>query len=269
MDELEFRKRVYENPKELDQETLDAARANPDYQKILDETVEFENALSSLLSSTELPDGLAAKLMEITATDELEAVEDLHDEDLTNANNVINIRSRKQNFFQYYAIAASLVLALGVTFSLSFTRGPSSADIVFGDDLLDHLHHDDEEINGITNGEAYAVLPLSEINESMANAGTRLVSSNASQNFDIRSAKPCEILPAYRSAHLVLEGNQGAVSIIVINNSPVEGEFAIRDDRFSGLVIPLGEGNLILVGEKNEDLNQYKSMFSENVEWLI
>ena len=38
MDEIEFRKRVYANPQTPDQEVLDAAGNNPDYQKILDQT---------------------------------------------------------------------------------------------------------------------------------------------------------------------------------------------------------------------------------------
>ena len=103
----------------------------------------------------------------------------------------------------------------------------------------------------------------------MANAGTRLVSYGPAQEFEVRSAKPCEILPAYQSAHLVLEGSHGAVSVIVINNSPVDVEFNIRDDLFNGIVVPMEQGNMILVGEKNEDLNQFASMFSGNVEWVI
>ena len=264
MDELEFRKRVYGNPRDLDDEILEAARANPDFQKILDETLAFEDSLTPLFESPEAPEGLMAQLLSLPEKDELET------EKAPQANsNVSSIRARKQSFFQYYAVAASLVLAVGIVFSLSFNGGPSSADIVFGDDLLAHLHHDIEEIDDITNGETYEVLDLNEINFSMANAGTRLVSHDGTQEFDVRSAKPCEILPAYQSAHLVLEGSYGAVSVIVINNSPVDVEFSIRDERFSGIVLPMEQGNMILVGEKNEDLNQYASMFSENVEWVI
>ena len=103
----------------------------------------------------------------------------------------------------------------------------------------------------------------------MANAGTRLVSYDPSQGFDVRSAKPCEILPAYESAHLALEGRQGAVSVIVINNSPVDVEFSIRAERFIGIIVPMGQGNMVLVGEKDKDLYQFTSMLSENVEWVI
>lgn len=265
MDELEFRKRVYANPRDLDDDILELARANPDYQKIVDETLAFEDSLGSLIEGCETPEGLITRLLALPEADELESATAAS----ANSNvSPIGVK-KKQSFFQYFAMAASLVLAVGIVFSLSSNGGPSSADIVFGNELLAHLHHDIEEIDDITNGETYAVLDLDEVNTSMANAGTRLASYNGAQGFDVRSAKPCEILPAYQSAHLVLEGSHGAVSVIVINNSPVAVEFSIRDDRFNGIVVPMEQGNMILVGEKNEDLNQYASMFSENVEWVI
>jgi len=54
--------------------------------------------------------------------------------------------------------------------------------------------------------------------------------------------------------------------MIVINNSPVDVEFSIRDERFIGIIVPMDQGNMILAGEKDKDLNQFASMFSENVE---
>lgn len=273
MDELEFHKRVYEKPRKLDQEVLDAANTNPDYQRILDEASELEDALTSLLNSTELPDDLSPRLLALTSADELEESERVEADDLPSNVNVSHIKpkSKKQNLFQYYAIAASLILAIGITLSLNPNNGPSPADIAFGNDLLSHLYGEIEKINDIKNGQAYVdvALNMDDINGSMANTGARLLSTNDPQPFDVRWANPCKIIPVFQSAHLLIEGNQGAVSIIVVNNSPVENEFVIRDDRFNGVVIPMAKGNLILVGEQTEDLNQYKSIFSENIEWLI
>ena len=263
MDELEFRKRVYGNPRDLDEEILELARANPDYQKIIDETLAFENSMGSLLQDSEAPEDLMMQLLAIPGKAEAE------ESNQQSGSSVSPIRARKQSLFRYYAVAASLILAVGIVVSLGLNGGAASANKVFGDDLLAHLHHDIEEIDDISNGETYAVLGLDEVNSTMATAGTRLVSHDGSKDFDVRSAKPCEILPAYQSAHLVLEGSQGAVSVIVINNSPVDVEFSFSDDRFSGVVLPMGHGNMILVGEKDEDLNQYANLFSESVEWVI
>lgn len=265
MDELEFRKRIYANPRELEQEVLDAARANPPLQKILDESLKFEASLGDLLASPEIPEGLAGRLHAIPEADNANGDETV----VADQSNVRPLRASKPSFFQYYAVAASLILAVGIVFSLMSNTGPSSADVVFGDEMLAHLHHDIEEIDEITSGAAYAVLDLDEVNFTLANTGTQLMRQDSTGDFGVRSAKPCEILPAYESAHLVLQGSQGAISVIVINNSPVDVEFSIRDDRFEGIVLPMEGGNMILVGEKDEDLSQYASLFAENVEWVI
>ena len=256
MDEIEFRKRVYANPNELDQETQDAARDNPVFQEILKQTRELELGLDSVMNEAPAPAELKEKLMAIPAS-------------AASVNKVSVINSTRQALFQYYAIAASLLLAVGVTFSLSVDNRLSSADVAFGNEILAHLYEDSEEIDDINSGLFDEIVAMPAVNESMANTGTRLVSNTSLQSMAIRSAKPCEILPAYYSAHLLVDGTQGAVSIIVINNSPVRGEYSIHDDRFSGIVIPMGDGNMILVGEKNESLNRYKVLFSESVERTI
>ncbi|MEX0963438.1 MAG: DUF3379 family protein [Pseudohongiellaceae bacterium] len=265
MDELEFRKLVYANPRDLSQEVLDAGRANPAYQKILDETLLLEDSMNSLVESlVDVPAGLHQKLLSIPQRDGQES-----GTVSASRTTISPIRAKKQSFFQYYAVAASLVLAVGIVFSLSFNSGPSAADVVFGNELLNHLYHENKAIDDITGGASYTVLGIDEINVSLAGAGTRLLGSQASPDFEVRWANPCEILPAYQSAHLVLQGSQGAVSIIVINNSPVDIQYSIRDERFEGKIMPMQQGNLILVGEKNEDLDHYASLFSENVEWVI
>lgn len=256
MDEIEFRKRVYANPNELDQETQDAARDNPVFQEILKQTRELELGLDSVVNEATVPAGLKEKLMAIPAS-------------AGSANVVSIINPMKQSLFQYYAIAASLLLAVGVTFSLSFDNRLSSADLAFGNDILAHLYDDAEEIDNINSGLFDDIVAMPAVNESMANTGTQLVSNESLQRIAIRSAKPCEILPAYDSAHLLVDGTQGVVSIIVINNSPVRGEYSIRDDRFNGIVIPMSDGNMILVGEKNENLDRYKALFSKSVERTI
>ena len=57
--------------------------------------------------------------------------------------------------------------------------------------------------------------------------------------------------------------------MIVTNNSPVDLEFSIRDERFVSIIVRMDQGNMILAGEKKKDLNRFVSMFSENVESVI
>lgn len=259
MDEIEFRKRVYANPQSPDQDLLDAARENPDYQKILDQTQELDTDVTKLVTGVAVPEGLKEKLLTLSA-----------DAD-TSPEALMNREAANSSYFQYYAVAATFLLAIGVTFSLMFNPGPTTQDIALGDEVLEHLYIDSEEINAFSRGEAesFAALNAASVSEVLAGAGTQLVSNDFMNSMPVRVAKPCEIIPAFKSAHLIMEGSEGAVSVFVINNSPVNIEYTFRDDRFSGLVVPMGDGNMILVGEENEDLDQYRELFSENVDWVI
>lgn len=262
MNELEFRKRLYTNPLEVDQELLAAADADPALQKILEQTQELETEVAAVVNAVEVPSSLADKLLAIADTAST-------DSELQNLEDLASKPAANNNFFQYYAIAASLLLALGVTFSLSFDSSPSSAELAVDDDVLRHLYMDGFEIDEVNNISNTTVFSLPDINAVMAESGTRLVSNDFLQNLPIRSAKPCEVVPAFQSAHLIFEGTQGAVSVIVINNSPVRAEYSFRDDRFNGIVVPMGAGNMVLVGENNEDLEQYKTLFGDNIDWVI
>ena len=263
MNEIDFRRQLYANPQKVDQELLDAARGNPVLQKILEQTQELDTELVAVMNNVEVPAGLADKLMAIPAAAPTET-------GMENLGGVASKPAANSNFFQYYALAASVLLALGITFSLTINSGPSYAELTVGDDVLRHLYIDDgSEIDEIGNGISANNLALPAINAIMAGSGTRLISNEFLQNLPIRSARPCKVVPAFQSAHLIFMGTQGAVSVIVINNSPVSVEYNFRDDRFNGVVVPMGGGNLVLVGENNEDLEQYKMLFSENIDWVI
>lgn len=265
MNELEFRQRLYANPTEVDEELLLAASANPALQEILEETRKFEADMVGHLNRVTAPDGLVDKLRAIP--DSESAVENvgtaLEDESLKNkpaANN---------RLFQIYAVAACLLLAVGVSVSVVFSPEPEGIDIAFNGKVLEHMYHDTAEIDAINNGQLMAAMSMPAVNEVLSGSGSEIINAAFLESTAIRSAKPCVILPAYESAHLVIEGVHGAVSVFVINNSPVSVEYRFNDDRYNGVVMPLGDGNIIVVGEEGEELQQYKRLFADNVEWLI
>ena len=263
MNETDFKKRVYIDPFAADQEILDSAAGNPILQDILDQTQKMDKDIRGIMDVLEISDGLNEKLLAIPQTDEEESAWEKTLKTLTEK------PAANTNFFQYFAIASSLILVLGVTFSLTYNSGPSSAEIAFGNEVINHLYHESIEIEAINSGLALDPMAMPMIANALTGVGTRLVSNSFIIKTPVRFAKPCIIIPAYDSAHLMIEGSEGAVSVFVINNSPVSIEYKINDDRFNGIVVPMGSGNMILVGEANEDLGEYKELFSENIEWVI
>lgn len=117
MDEIEFRKRVYANPVAPEQELLDAARDNPDYQKILDQTQAMDQQLDALVKDIAVPDGLRSKLLEIPAQSA---------EATGKPGSIAETPAANASFFNYYAVAASLLLVLGITFTIGSSDVPSA-----------------------------------------------------------------------------------------------------------------------------------------------
>lgn len=267
MDETEFRKRVYANPEAPDQETLDAAKANPAYQTILDQSQQLESELSSTLRGIVVPEGLKESLLDIPNRNaEINEGQSARVGSVAAAGN--DSSANAASFFQYYAMAASLLLVIGVVFTLTFDSSPNQLEVALGNEMISHLYHESNEIAAINVGENLSSVDWNDVDQAMSSAGVRLASTIRQDN-PVYYANPCIVIPAYSSAHLMLRGEEGAVSVIVINNSPVESEYRIQDDRFRGMVIPMNEGNLVLIGEEGENLELFKQLFSDNMEWVI
>jgi hypothetical protein len=194
MDELEFRQRVLENPNDVGQDLLDAANTNPALQKILDEIRGFESELHAALDKVTIPQGLSARLMAIPKEDSAYQQE----------SNVVSINSARPGRFRQVAFAACLVVALAVTFNLGRISAPFEEELYLGDSVLAHLYEDNEEINAINDGLYSQLVAMAAVNETMAGAGTHLVSNEQTRSLTVRSAKPCIIIPAYESAHLLV-----------------------------------------------------------------
>ncbi|MCG8415824.1 MAG: DUF3379 domain-containing protein [Pseudomonadales bacterium] len=262
MDELEFRQRVYANPEDPGQDVLDAAANNPALQKILDETRHLDARIQGLVSNVVVPEGLKEKLLEIPDSDTVEPEA---------APNLVDRPAANSSFFHYYAIAASLLLVIGVTFTLSFNSGPNANEIAIGDQVVRHLYSEAPEM-AMVNAARISVIPAAvnwaDVDTVLAGVGLQMANS-VNQQSAVFYANPCIIFPEHSSAHLMLEGSAGAVNVFVIQNTPVRSEFQINDERFDGMVVPMEKGNLILLGEDGENLDQFKNLISDNMEWVI
>ena len=140
---------------------------------------------------------------------------------------------------------------------------PSAQELEFGQQVVNHVYMELDEINARP-GASYQ-----QVNQVFGAVGASLADQQAMSSLGISLAKPCVILPQNSSAHVVMDGNIGAVNIIVVNNSPVSQQFKFSDDRFETVVIPLENGNLILVGEKNEPFTEVKRELDDQLTWVI
>jgi len=254
MDELEFRQRVYADPDNPGPEVLEAAASDPALLAILKQARAMERDLHSVANGIEPPADLHARLRALPESDPQSGAKP---------------ERSNTGAFQYFALAASLVLAVGFILGLDWRGAAIPEELAMGNAIVEHLYHEETEFAAIRAGEMTAAIPYSEVNRVLANAGANLGTSAQLSELRVLYANPCLVLPGHQSAHLILQSTQGPLSVIVINNSPVERELRIGDEQFSGMIIPFERGNLVLVGESGAEVSRYRDLFADGVNWVI
>ena len=238
MDDLEFRTRAFSNPLDEQEDFKAAADASPERRQLLRELNELEQNLQLTLTSVDIPAGLQRKLKQ-------------------HARPASASRSRR-----FFALAASLVVAAGLALNLFLQPGLSAQDLALHDELVEHLHQEAPDYD--SSGD----ISWSQVESILAAAGTSLKTSDELASMHMIFARLCGV-GGSRSAHLVTRGEHGPVSIIFIRTTPVSRNVELRDERFQGRIIPVNEGNMALIGEKNEPLGRYEKLLRDNIEWSI
>ena len=112
MDDFEFRKRALANPQDTDEDFAAAASASAQRTQLLQDLQALDARISAIAHSVQAPPGLADRLKAQAGNATQATV------------TVMPTRSRYQ---RYYAMAASLVITVGVILSSSFGTARPSA----------------------------------------------------------------------------------------------------------------------------------------------
>ncbi|MEX1198702.1 MAG: DUF3379 family protein [Pseudohongiellaceae bacterium] len=247
MDDNEFRLRAFSEPGSEDPDLHEAARGDSTRQRLMQEIAELEEHISSAIDTVAVPSGLADRLKQ----------------------QVEPARTGKRGLMRFFPVAAMVVIAAAITLMPDPGNRPGAQDLAFHDELVTHLHdeaaaYDDEgstrwaEVSGVL-----AAAGLAAGNGGASTSGIPLRTAG------LKFARHCDLGDAGRGAHIVLEGEQGPVSVILSINKPVDRAFIIEDERFQGRIIPTEYGNMVIVGEQGEILSGYETMVADSVQWSI
>ncbi|MEM8817370.1 MAG: DUF3379 family protein [Pseudomonadota bacterium] len=156
----------------------------------------------------------------------------------------------------WLAMAASVVLValLGVRMFGGDTEYAS-----LGEEIVAHLDH-----------EPYALRVSSEAvsDERLA----RVVPANIA-NLDhsaglITYAQPCEI-NGKTVPHLVIQGKNGPVTVILLPDERVLEAETLDGEGINGVLIPVGNGSIAIIGQKEENLGAIRESIVNSVTWSI
>ncbi|WP_448247388.1 DUF3379 family protein [Thalassotalea agariperforans] len=237
MDDLQFRRSLYADPKHIDADMQQAINNDAQKQKFANELNKLEQDITSALS-VDVPEGLADKLI-LRQT-------------------MASHRQQKRKSRIQLALAASVVFAIGLT--MNFFQF-SSAYNSLSDHALAHVYHEEGRFQNIANSQ----LTLASLNQKMSTFGGQFNQLIG----DIIAADYCRF-DGIKSLHLVFKGEHSPITVFVIphdENLSVAHDFF--DEKFQGKTIQYLHSNIVVVTEKDEQIAQWQNKISQNIQWTI
>jgi len=237
MDDLQFRRSIYANPKTNDKEVIAAKHADPKRMQFSKEVEQLDKKISSALN-VNVPEDLCNKLL-------LRQAMESHQ------------HQKRKNRVQI-ALAASVAFAIGLTVN---TLQFSSAYANIGDYALAHVYHE----NNAFDNNALASINLASLNNKMATFNGSFAQSIGK----IIAADYCRF-DGVKSLHLVYQGESSPVNIFVVPaRENVRFSNTFGDYKFNGTSINAGNNHVIVVGDKSESLTKWQENISNNTHWSI
>lgn len=237
MDDLQFRRSLYADPNNIDAEMQQAINDDPQKQQFANELNKLERDLASALT-IDIPEGLSDKLI-------LRQTMASHSQ-----------QKRKTRI--QLALAASLAFTVGLT--MNFFQFSSSYNNL-SDHALAHVYHEQGKFQNIANSD----LTLASLNQKMLTFGGEFKNLIG----EIIAADYCRF-DGIKSLHLVFKGEHSPITVFVIphdNKLSVSSDFF--DEKFQGKSIQYLQSNIVVVAEKDEQINQWYNRVNENIQWTI
>lgn len=83
----------------------------------------------------------------------------------------------------------------------------------------------------------------------------------------VRYAGKCHVR-RYEGVHLVLAGEKGPVTVLLLPREPVSRRAELHSSRFAGLILPLKRGSMAILGEDEEPLHRTAEKIERSLVWL-
>lgn len=235
MDDLQFRRSIYADPKSTDPDVVSAKINDPAKQKFAQELEDFDLEIAKAMQ-VPVPEGLSQKLI-------LRQSLASHQQ-----------QTRKSRI--KLAIAASITLAVGLTVSqLQFSHAYNSV----ADYAIAHVNH---EAKYFTN-DGEANVSLDSLNSKM----TSFKGEFSDTLGDLMMADFCRF-DGVKSLHLVYRGKTSPVNVFIVpDNDYMQFEKSFSDRAFNGIVSSYRNSRVIIVGDKQEPLNQWQERINQGIRW--
>ncbi len=233
MDDLNFRRAIYADPKTQNAEVLAAMKTDEKKKKFSQELSQLDEKIMQAMQ-VPVPDGLCDKLIL--------------------RQSLANHQVYKRKTRIHLALAASVAIIGGLV--LNFMQF-SSAYNNLGDYALAHVYHE----QGHFNNDSTTQVSLTNLNNKMATFDGSFKKSLGKLLF----ADYCRF-DGMKSLHLVYQGATSPVTVFIVpKDEQLNFTPNFNDKKLFGSSIEFKHSNVIVVADKNESLSQWKKSISDTV----
>ena len=250
MNTNEIIERLWADPEDASSDLLAALAANPQLLAEQQAARDFNARLKLGLQAVNADAALRLKLLQLPEHEDNLVVADLSvaSSALTASNDSIWRRA--------LPVAASLLLVLGLVL---YYRPDLNLELE--NEIFAHVYSEEHFFD------SKADISLIEVNVRMEDVlGAHLLTTADTEHLGVRYADDCWIAKE-KSMHLIVKGKTGAITLIMIPSSVASSEFNITDQRFRGIVTPTAGGTLVVIGNKEEPIEEYRKLLSANLDW--
>lgn len=237
MDELQFRRSLYEDPHSTDADIINAKASDPSKQKFAKEIQELDDKILQAFK-VPVPDDMVQKLI-------LRQALESH-------------QQQKKKKRVHLALAASVALTMGLT--INFVNF-SSAYSTVGDYAFAHTNYEAEFFSNDDD----ATVTLASLNRKMAS-----FNGNFSDKLGQLIAADFCRFDSMKSLHLVFKGKNSPVNVFIVpNNNHLAYTNSFSNEEYNGKSMQFKDANIIVIGDKTESLSKWQKNIKENVTWSI
>jgi hypothetical protein len=169
--------------------------------------------------------------------------------------NVVNLPFRKPGRLSapvWVGLAASLVIAtvVGVRFLSNDVVYPSLAD-----EIIAHLDHE------------LGALQITDKSVSERKISRVVERDVAEMDIGlITYARSC-VINGHTIPHLVIQGERGPITLLLLPDEMVDSAVALEGVGITGVILPVGNGSIAIIGERDEPLDDLKHRLVNTVKW--
>ena len=237
MDDLQFRRSIFADPKSQDSDILAAQHADPAKKQLAHELCQFDERLKQAMK-VPVPDDLCNKLL-LRQT-------------------LASHQQEKRKSRIHLALAASVAIVAGLVVNyLQFSNSYTNV----GDYALAHVYHEQDIFSNDDNTR----VSLTSLNQKM----TTFNGSFSESMGELISADYCRF-DGMKSLHLVFKGVTDVVTVFIV---PKEEHLTFTDkfsdEKLRGESLGFKDANILVVADKNESLAKWQQTISSNISWSI